>query len=54
MNIMKFPKIDLKELEREKIQNREERLKFIEQYASWVKKTSGKKVGEAQRRLYSK
>jgi hypothetical protein len=34
-----LPTIDLAQLERDKQQNFEERLKFIDFYAAWVKKT---------------
>ncbi len=36
---MNIPKIDLKELEEIKRKNFEDRLKFIEIYAEWLKKT---------------
>ncbi|MHA1971693.1 MAG: hypothetical protein ACTSW1_01800 [Candidatus Hodarchaeales archaeon] len=36
---MKYPKIDLEELEKQKQRNFEERLKFIEKYVEWLKKT---------------
>jgi len=35
---MKFPKIDLKELARQKRQNRRERMKFVEWYAKLIAK----------------
>ncbi len=35
---MNIPKIDLKELEEIKRKNFEDRLKFIEVYAEWLKK----------------
>ena len=35
---MELPKIDLKELEEIKKRNFEDRLKFIEIYAEWMKK----------------
>ena len=34
-----FPKIDLKELEKEMQLNRRQRLEFVKQYAKWLKKT---------------
>lgn len=34
----KFPKIDLKELEKEMELNRKQRLEFVRQYAEWLKK----------------
>lgn len=38
----KFPKIDLKELEKEMELNRKQRLEFVRQYAEWLKKTPNK------------
>ena len=35
---MKFPKIDLEELKKFKEENFKERLKFLDQYAEWIKK----------------
>jgi hypothetical protein len=49
---MKIPdKIDLKQLEEAKKKNSEERLKFIDQYAAWVKKTSNKRWSSQQKDL---
>ena len=48
---MKFPKIDLKELKRLKKENFEERLKFIDDYAKWLKKTSNKEWSSQQKEL---
>ncbi len=36
---MNIPKIDLKEMEEIKRKNFEDKLKFIEVYAEWLKKT---------------
>lgn len=49
---MKIPdKIDLKQLEEAKKKNSEERLKFIDQYAAWVKKTPNKEWSNQQKKL---
>ncbi|MDO8553190.1 MAG: hypothetical protein Q7S22_00140 [Candidatus Micrarchaeota archaeon] len=37
-----FPKVDLKELKLQKKKNFEERLRFIDQYVEWLKKTPNK------------
>jgi hypothetical protein len=39
---MRTPRINLKELERQKEENFRERLKFIEKYVEWMKKSSNK------------
>lgn len=44
----KFPKIDLKELEKEMELNRQQRLEFVKQYAEWLKKTPNKKWSKQQ------
>jgi len=44
----KFPKIDLKELEKEMERNRQQRLEFVKQYADWLKKTPNKKWSKQQ------
>jgi len=44
-------KIDLEALERWKEKNRQERLKFIEEYARWLKKTPNKERSEQQAEL---
>lgn len=47
---MKIPdKINLRELEEFKKKNFEERLKFIDQYVEWVKKTSNKEWSRRQK-----
>ena len=46
-----IPKIDLEELERWKRKNQEERFKFIEEYAAWLKKTPNKKWSKTQKEL---
>jgi len=35
---MKLPEVDLKELEQQKNDNFQQRLHFIDQYVSWLKK----------------
>jgi len=52
---MKIPnKIDLKEMQKAKEKNFEERIKFIEEYAEWVKKTPNKIWSKQQKKLSSK
>ncbi len=41
-NLSKFPDVDVKELKKQKKQNLEERLKFIDQYVEWLKHTPNK------------
>ena len=48
---MKFPKIDLKELEKFKEGNFKERLKFIDQYTEWLKKTPNKVWSSQQKKI---
>ncbi|MCD6215496.1 MAG: hypothetical protein J7J92_00265 [Candidatus Aenigmarchaeota archaeon] len=48
---MGLPKIDLEELKKLKKKNFRERLKFIDMYADWVKKTSNKKWSEQQKEI---
>lgn len=49
---MKLPKkIDLKAMEEFKKKNFEERIKFIDQYAEWVKKTPNKIWSKQQKSL---
>lgn len=40
---MRLPNINLEELEKLKKENFRDRLKFIDQYADWLKKTTNKK-----------
>ncbi len=40
---MTFPKVDLEELDAQKKKNFQERLKFIEMYAKWLKEGNDKK-----------
>lgn len=40
---MKLPKIDIKELKKQKDQNFKDRLEFIKLYARWVKKKPNNK-----------
>lgn len=46
-----FPKIDLKELQKEKEKNFRERLEFIDKYAEWLKKTPNKEWSKQQKAL---
>jgi len=48
---MNFPKIDLKELEKERKRNFKERLKMIDLYADWVKKNTNKKWSSEQAKM---
>jgi len=50
----KFPKIDLKELEKEMELNRQQRLEFVRMYAEWLKKTPNKVWSSQQNRLLNK
>ena len=47
----KLPKIDLKELEKFKEENFKERLKFIDQYTEWLKKTPNKVWSSQQKKI---
>jgi len=51
---LKLTKIDLKELEEEKERNRKERLKFIDLYAKWLKKTPNKVWSKQQNKFLNK
>ena len=48
---MKLPDIDLAELKRFKKENFNERLKFIEFYVKWLKKTPNNKWSAQQKKL---
>ena len=48
---MKLPKIDLEELEKQKERNRKARLKFIDMYTDWMKKSSNKKWSSQQKKI---
>lgn len=48
---MKTPRIDLKELEKLKEENFKERLKFIEDYVEWMKKSTNKTWSTQQKDL---
>jgi len=50
----KLPKIDLKELEKEMKLNRQQRLKFVRQYAEWLKKTPNKTWSKQQAKYLGK
>ena len=45
-------KPDLEELEKQKKQNAEERLKFIEMYVEWLKKTPNKVWSKQQKEFF--
>lgn len=51
---MKTPKIDLKEIKKMKKQNFKERLKFIDKYTEWLKKTKNKKWSRQQKKIINK
>lgn len=46
---MDLPKIDLKELEKFKEDNFNERLEFIEQYVKWIKKNKNINWSKSQK-----
>ena len=48
---MKLPKIDLKELKKQKEENFKDRLRFIERYAEWLKKKPNKKWSSEQEKI---
>ena len=48
---MKFPKVDLEELNRQKEQNFQERLKFIDLYVEWLKKMPNKEWSRQQKQV---
>jgi hypothetical protein len=48
---MKIPEIDLKELEKQKKENFQQRLDFIDKYVSWLKETPNKKWSEQQKKI---
>ena len=48
---MNLPDIDLEELEESKKQNFKERLKFIDLYTKWLKKTPNEKWGKQQKKI---
>lgn len=48
---MKAPDIDLKELNEQKRQNFLERLKFIDEYTAWLKKTDNKTWSSQQKKI---
>ncbi len=51
---MKTPIINLEELKIQKEENFRERLKFIDQYAKWVKKTPNKEWSTQHKALTNK
>ncbi|MBI4021077.1 MAG: hypothetical protein HY369_02450 [Candidatus Aenigmarchaeota archaeon] len=48
---MKTPKIDLKQLKRQKRENFHDRLEFVDFYADWVKKQENATWSAAQKKL---
>jgi len=48
---MKMPKIDLKELEKQKKENFRQRLEFNKKYVKWLKKTSNNEWSKQQKKL---
>jgi len=48
---MKTPKIDLKELDKMKKENFQQRLEFIDMYVKWLKKTPNKEWSRQQKEL---
>jgi hypothetical protein len=48
---MKTPNIDLEELKRIKEENFKDRLKFIDLYVEWLKKTPNKQWSSQQKKL---
>lgn len=51
---MKLPKIDLKELEKQKKQNFKERLEFQTWYVEWLKKTGNAEWSSQQRSIINR
>jgi hypothetical protein len=51
---MKVPNINLEELKAQKEENFRERLRFIDQYVEWVKKTPNKKWSTQQKTIINK
>lgn len=48
---MKIPKIDLEELRKLKEDNFKDRLKFIDEYVEWLKKTPNKQWSSEQKEI---
>jgi hypothetical protein len=48
---MKVPKIDLEELRKLKEDNFKDRLKFIDEYVKWLKKSPNKQRGSEQKEI---
>ena len=51
---MKLPKIDLKELEKQKEENFKERLEFIDRYTEWLKRTPNKRRSSEQKSIINR
>ncbi len=48
---MKLPEINIKELEKLKQDNFKERLKFLDKYGEWLKKTRNKEWSSQQKEI---
>ena len=48
---MNIPEIDLEELEKQKKENFQQRLEFIDQYVLWLKKTPNEKWSKQQKNI---
>lgn len=48
---MKTPKIDLKELKKQKEENFKQRLEFNKKYVKWLKKTPNREWSKQQKKL---
>ena len=51
---MKTPHIDLKELKKQKEENFRERLRFIDKYTEWLKKTGNREWSLQQKKIIDK
>ena len=47
----KLPRVNIKELKKMKEDNFKERLRFIDSYSEWLKKTSNKEFSKEQKKL---
>jgi len=53
MEKLKLTKKDLKEIEANIERNHKDRMRFIDQYADWLKKTPNKKWSKQQNKIIS-
>ena len=51
---MKLPKVNLKNMEESNEKNFRERLKFIDMYTEWLKKTPNKEWSSQQKKIINK